>query len=491
MCGAGELIYKIKSKSPLRRFGEGPAGSVREMSYVKIKMVVSGYRGPLSASLEVHVALRMVASRTSHEQREENQNLVRCKPGKSGKPTSSRLPTRAIYMAPDAAATGSGNAALPISWSNMSVYLGGKTVLQPCSGEVVAGACLAIMGPSGSGKTTMLNALSRRGPMSGGEVLYGSKPWRAALRRRVAFVEQDDQVFANLTVRETLTFGAMLRLPNRSPAECAAALARVEQLIALLRLDKCADTRVGDSSASERRGVSGGERKRLCIASELLPSPSLLFCDEPTSGLDSSLALVVASALAELAATASVTIICSIHQPSSQTFACFSDLLLLDSGHAVYHGPCSGVASHLTSLGAPCPTGWSHSDWMLEVIVGRKVPIDTLVEAQRQAQRKRDDGNSGGEKDAHGGGGALESDEDDARNTWRHEAMVLTQRGWRMLRTSGLWSNELGAMHGFNGIICAGTWFRIGFEEGEWRRARVRIESGMGASLPHTQSACV
>ncbi len=66
---------------------------------------------------------------------------------------------------------------LALSWRNITVDLGGKTVLQPFSGHVPAGACLAVMGPSGSGKTTLLNALSRRGPLSGGEVQYGGRPW--------------------------------------------------------------------------------------------------------------------------------------------------------------------------------------------------------------------------------------------------------------------------------------------------------------------------
>ena len=83
------------------------------------------------------------------------------------------------------------------------------------------------------------------------------------------------------------------------------------------------------------------------------------------------MALVVATALAALATEQNVTVLASIHQPSSQTFGAFSSLLLLDSGHAVYSGPAQEAAVHFAALGQPCPLGWSHADWLLKVIVGR------------------------------------------------------------------------------------------------------------------------
>jgi ABC-type multidrug transport system ATPase subunit len=360
-------------------------------------------------------------------------------------------------------------APLPLTWHDLSVDLGGKTVVQPFSGRVAAGRCLAVMGPSGSGKTTLLNALSRRGPTTAGAVFYGGKKYSASLRREIGFVEQDDIVFSELTVRETLTYSSMLRLPARTHADRAAAAARVDELLRLLRLGGCADTRVGDSSASERRGISGGERKRLTIAQELLPGPALLFCDEPTSGLDSSLALVVATAVSELARAANVTVICSIHQPSSQVFAAFTELLLLDSGCAVYHGAGSGVAERLSSLGAPCPQGWSHSDWMLEVLVNRKLSTEAMVAAQ--VKQSMQDGPTVDIASAAGEAGETSSapmrqQEERHDNTWSHEVRVLSSRSWRMLRGT-IWSNELGVLHTFNGLICGATWFRLGFEEAD------------------------
>lgn len=171
---------------------------------------------------------------------------------------------------------------MEVAWSNVQVTIGETEALKGLSGSAMPGKLTALMGPSGSGKTTLLTAIAHRIAITAGEVRFGGRAWSKAMRRRVAFVEQDDVVYPELTVRESLSFLARLRLD----LDDGAIDAKVSETIKLLRLEACEHTKVGSAMA---RGVSGGERKRLCIAQELLVEPAVMLLDEPTSGLDSSM----------------------------------------------------------------------------------------------------------------------------------------------------------------------------------------------------------
>ena len=203
-----------------------------------------------------------------------------------------------------------------MTWTGLGLTVKEKVCLAPCNGTLRAGSLNALMGPTGAGKTTLLAAIARRGPVTSGDVRYNGEPWSKDLKQRVAFVDQDDVVQGTLSVRETLAYAAAFRMPASSTA--AERKARVADVLSMLRLDPCADTLVGNASIVEARGVSGGERKRLCIGTELMTEPALLVCDEPTSGLDSAIALVVTESLRSLAHKRGITVVCSIHQPSSQ-----------------------------------------------------------------------------------------------------------------------------------------------------------------------------
>lgn len=162
-----------------------------------------------------------------------------------------------------------------------------RTILKGVTGIAQPGEILAVLGPSGSGKSTLLHALAGRlhGPGLTGTILANSSKLTKPVLRRTGFVTQDDILYPHLTVRETLVFCAMLRLPRTLPR--AAKIAVAEAAIAELGLGKCENTIIGNSFI---RGVSGGERKRVSIAHEMLVDPSLLILDEPTSGLDSTAA---------------------------------------------------------------------------------------------------------------------------------------------------------------------------------------------------------
>ena len=222
---------------------------------------------------------------------------------------------------------------IDLSFSSVSVHIDGKDILNGIAGGCKSGEVLAVMGPTGAGKTTLLTCLAHRMSYTG-RVTYGTETWNLNLKRKVGFVEQEDIVLPALTVRQSLKFSAALRLPG-SMTE-AQKMERVEEVISMLRLNKCSDTKVG---TVDSRGISGGERKRLCIATELLANPAIIFFDEPTSGLDSSMALVVAKCMKQIAVGGGLSIITTIHQPNSQVFAQFDNLLLLDDGFTVSTTP--------------------------------------------------------------------------------------------------------------------------------------------------------
>lgn len=135
-----------------------------------------------------------------------------------------------------------------------------------------------------------------------------------------------------LTVKETISYSAHLRLPTEMSKEEIEGI--VEGTIIEMGLQDCADRLIGNWHL---RGISGGEKKRLSIALEILTRPRLLFLDEPTSGLDSASAFFVVQTLRTVARDGR-TVISSIHQPSSEVFALFDDLFLLSGGETVYFG---------------------------------------------------------------------------------------------------------------------------------------------------------
>jgi ATP-binding cassette subfamily G (WHITE) protein 2 len=132
-----------------------------------------------------------------------------------------------------------------------------------------------------------------------------------------------------------------------------------------LGLLHCRNTIIGDEL---KRGVSGGERKRVCVAVELLLRPNVLFLDEPTSGLDSASALSLCQTLKELADSGSCTVICTIHQPQTKIFNLFDELIILNKGHVLYQGPAYEIITHYTEAGLPCPLFTNPADHILDVV---------------------------------------------------------------------------------------------------------------------------
>ncbi|XP_064613725.1 protein white-like [Liolophura sinensis] len=165
-------------------------------------------------------------------------------------------------------------------------------------------------------------------------------------------------------------------------------LARVEKVINEMGLSKCADTLIG--TPGRIKGISGGEMKRLSFASEILTNPALMFCDEPTSGLDSFMAQNIVQTLQTMAAKGR-TIICTIHQPSSEVFNMFDQLLILAEGRVAYMGPSSGAIPFFKSQGLTCPSNYNPADFYihtLAIVNGKEKECRTRVEQICDAYEK-------------------------------------------------------------------------------------------------------
>eukprot|EP00475_Leptophrys_vorax_P023598 TRINITY_DN3229_c0_g1_i3.p1 TRINITY_DN3229_c0_g1~~TRINITY_DN3229_c0_g1_i3.p1 ORF type:complete len:687 (+),score=141.68 TRINITY_DN3229_c0_g1_i3:16-2076(+) len=241
-----------------------------------------------------------------------------------------------------------------------------KQILRDISGWANPGEVLAIMGPSGSGKTSLLSVLSGRAAanahIEGSVTVNGEKVTKAFMKRSAGYVLQDDLLLAHQTVRETIEFSAKLRLVGMSASERAK---RVEEVIGELGLRKVENTFIGNEI---KRGISGGERKRVSVALEVMRDVSVLFLDEPTSGLDSFVAYNTIEVLKMLAQKHQMTIICTIHQPRSQIWKMFDKLLLLSDGKTMFFGPSRDVIPFFSNAGFPCPTHFNPADFFLDLV---------------------------------------------------------------------------------------------------------------------------
>ena len=240
-----------------------------------------------------------------------------------------------------------------------------KRILHEVSGTFGPNEMTAIMGPSGSGKTTMLNAITGKTKPTSGSIHVNGKPFNsAAMKPITALVPQDDLLTPVLTCSEALMEAAAFKTKYTVPE----ARARTTELLTTFTLLECKDVMIGHPEG--RKGLSGGQKKRLSVALELMGNPSLLYLDEPTSGLDSVSALSLVQLLSSLAKRGA-TIIATIHQPSAAAFFAFDTLLVLAKGKMCYRGPISPnqPMTFLQSAGFACPVFYNPADFIMEVLV--------------------------------------------------------------------------------------------------------------------------
>ncbi|KAI2603158.1 P-loop containing nucleoside triphosphate hydrolase protein [Hypoxylon fragiforme] len=237
-----------------------------------------------------------------------------------------------------------------------------KTLLSSINASLKPGTLTAILGGSGSGKTTLLNTIAERmrSPrlsQTGITTFNGQEGVHSA---RHAYVMQQDILLPTLTVRETLRYSANLRLPPPTTEEERMRI--VEEVILELGLKDCADTRIGNS---QHRGCSGGEKRRTSIGVQLLANPSILFLDEPTTGLDATSAYQLVRTLKALA-NKGRTVITTIHQPRSEIWDLFDNLIVLSKGSPVYSGPMKECIPWFSNLGFELPPFVNPAEFVID-----------------------------------------------------------------------------------------------------------------------------
>ncbi|KAI4385479.1 hypothetical protein MLD38_003501 [Melastoma candidum] len=259
---------------------------------------------------------------------------------------------------------------IEVSFKDLTLTLKGtnRRLLRCVTGKISPGRVSAVMGPSGAGKTTFLSALAGKATgctVSGTILINGKDESIHSYKKIIGFVPQDDIVHGNLTVEENLWFSARCRLSADLPKPEKVLV--VERVIESLGLQQVRDSLVG---TVEKRGISGGQRKRVNVGLEMVMEPSLLILDEPTSGLDSSSSLLLLRALRR-EALEGVNISMVVHQPSYTLFQMFDDLILLAKGGlTVYHGPAKKVEEYFAGLGITVPERVNPPDHFIDILEG-------------------------------------------------------------------------------------------------------------------------
>uniref|UniRef100_A0ACD5ZTL8 Uncharacterized protein n=1 Tax=Avena sativa TaxID=4498 RepID=A0ACD5ZTL8_AVESA len=257
---------------------------------------------------------------------------------------------------------------LEVAFKGLTLSIGKKKLLQCVTGKLSPGRITAIMGPSGAGKTTFLNAVLGKtsGYKKDGSVLVNGKSGSMqSYKKIIGFVPQDDIVHGNLTVEENLWFSGCCRL-SKSMSKADKVLV-LERVIGSLGLQEIRNSLVG---TVEKRGISGGQRKRVNVGIEMVMEPSLLILDEPTTGLDSASSQQLLRALRH-EASQGVNVCAVIHQPSYTLFNMFDDFVLLARGGLIaYHGPICEIENYFSGLGIKVPDRENPPDYYIDILEG-------------------------------------------------------------------------------------------------------------------------
>ncbi|KAF4315253.1 hypothetical protein G195_011224, partial [Phytophthora kernoviae 00238/432] len=252
-----------------------------------------------------------------------------------------------------------------------------KQALHPMTGIIKPGSMTLILANPGAGKSTFLKALAGKLQNNskteiGGEILYsGLRDEEIDLIKLVGLVDQTDNHIPTLTVRETFKFADLCvngRPEDQPEGMRDIAALRTELFLQILGLENCADTVVGNALL---RGLSGGERKRVTVGEVLVGGQSLFLCDEISTGLDSAATFDIIKSLRTWCKTLGGSVIVALLQPTPEVVEQFDDILMINEGHMVYHGPRTEILDYFEERGFSCPPRVDPADFLIEVVSGR------------------------------------------------------------------------------------------------------------------------
>eukprot|EP00656_Telonema_subtile_P053194 TRINITY_DN7629_c0_g2_i2.p1 TRINITY_DN7629_c0_g2~~TRINITY_DN7629_c0_g2_i2.p1 ORF type:complete len:1340 (+),score=312.89 TRINITY_DN7629_c0_g2_i2:188-4207(+) len=281
-----------------------------------------------------------------------------------------------------------GSAAIDISFKHLTLTVKSphKVVLQGVDGQMRAGRTFAIMGPSGAGKTSLLAGLAGKASyahLSGEIRVNGQVSELHKYKKLTGFVPQEDIMHRRLTPHENIMMSACLRLPAELSHQTRIRI--VNSVIETLGLTMIRHNQIGDE---DQRGISGGQRKRVNIAMEMVALPRILFLDEPTSGLDSSSSREVCRCMEQIASSSQVLVATVLHQPRYEIFQAIDDVMFLCSGRVVFCGPTGLALEYFGMHGYTVPHHVNPADFYMDIIAGEAKPMATpeqLVSRWQQA----------------------------------------------------------------------------------------------------------
>ncbi|KAM0297798.1 hypothetical protein HYE67_003282 [Fusarium culmorum] len=255
-----------------------------------------------------------------------------------------------------------------------------KPVLQNVTGSIEQGQLVAVMGGSGAGKSTFVNVLMGKTSNTGGIVAVNNTPGKMKQYKKLTgYVPQDDVVLPELTVYENIVHSARVRLPHNWTSKEIED--HVEAVIDCLELSHVRDSRVGSVG---KPVISGGQRKRVSIGMELAAAPMAIFLDEPTSGLDATAASSIMRTLKAIARLG-ISIIVIIHQPRTEIFDLFDNLILLGNGQTIYEGPQIESQTYFESMGFQFPEHSNHGDVITDIITGNGREYNNVGDVSKEA----------------------------------------------------------------------------------------------------------